>query len=70
MADRPEYRTHILSAMTAGATSAIATNPIWVVKTRLMVFFLSSNVMTYIDTIGRYTISLPLHSRLCSPYHA
>ncbi|KAH0613105.1 uncharacterized protein H6S33_009485 [Morchella sextelata] len=28
--------THILSAMTAGASSTICTNPIWVIKTRLM----------------------------------
>jgi hypothetical protein len=28
---------HILSAMTAGACSTIATNPLWVIKTRFMV---------------------------------
>ena len=28
---------HILSAMTAGATSTICTNPLWVIKTRFMV---------------------------------
>ncbi|GAA5830032.1 hypothetical protein JCM11251_006850 [Rhodosporidiobolus azoricus] len=28
--------SHILAAMTAGATSTIATNPLWVVKTRFM----------------------------------
>jgi hypothetical protein len=29
--------SHILAAMTAGATGTIVTNPIWVVKTRFMV---------------------------------
>ena len=28
---------HILSAMTAGAASTMATNPLWVIKTRFMV---------------------------------
>lgn len=29
--------THIIAAMTAGATGTIITNPLWVVKTRFMV---------------------------------
>lgn len=37
---RPSHRedvfSHILAAMTAGATSTIATNPLWVIKTRFM----------------------------------
>jgi solute carrier family 25 folate transporter 32 len=31
------WSLHILSAMTAGATSTICTNPLWVIKTRFMV---------------------------------
>ena len=31
------WTLHILSAMTAGATSTICTNPLWVIKTRFMV---------------------------------
>jgi solute carrier family 25 folate transporter 32 len=31
------WSLHILSAMTAGATSTICTNPFWVIKTRFMV---------------------------------
>lgn len=37
MEGRPEYLTHIASATTGGVVAAIVTNPIWVVKTRLMV---------------------------------
>ena len=35
------WSLHILSAMTAGATSTICTNPLWVIKTRFMVCFYS-----------------------------
>jgi solute carrier family 25 folate transporter 32 len=31
------WRVHIASAMIAGASSTIATNPLWVIKTRFMV---------------------------------
>jgi solute carrier family 25 folate transporter 32 len=31
------WSLHILSAMTAGAVSSTATNPLWVIKTRFMV---------------------------------
>jgi solute carrier family 25 (mitochondrial folate transporter), member 32 len=31
------WALHLLSAMTAGATSTICTNPLWVIKTRFMV---------------------------------
>jgi solute carrier family 25 folate transporter 32 len=31
------WLVHILSAMTAGATSTTMTNPLWVIKTRFMV---------------------------------
>ena len=31
------WSLHILSAMIAGATSTICTNPLWVIKTRFMV---------------------------------
>jgi solute carrier family 25 folate transporter 32 len=31
------WSLHILSAMAAGATSTICTNPLWVIKTRFMV---------------------------------
>jgi solute carrier family 25 (mitochondrial folate transporter), member 32 len=31
------WSLHILSAMVAGATSTICTNPLWVIKTRFMV---------------------------------
>jgi len=34
------WSLHILSAMAAGATSTICTNPLWVIKTRFMVHFL------------------------------
>jgi solute carrier family 25 folate transporter 32 len=33
------WSLHILSAMAAGATSTICTNPLWVIKTRFMVRF-------------------------------
>ena len=36
------WTLHILSAMTAGATSTICTNPLWVIKTRFMVRLLLS----------------------------
>ena len=36
------WTLHILSAMAAGATSTICTNPLWVIKTRFMVRPLSS----------------------------
>jgi hypothetical protein len=32
-----QWLVHILAAMTAGATGTIATNPLWVIKTRFMV---------------------------------
>jgi hypothetical protein len=32
-----QWAVHILAAMTAGATGTIATNPLWVIKTRFMV---------------------------------
>ena len=35
------WSVHILSAMTAGAASTICTNPLWVIKTRFMVYFFS-----------------------------
>lgn len=34
-----QWLVHILAAMTAGATGTIATNPLWVIKTRFMVSF-------------------------------
>ncbi len=37
------WTLHILSAMTAGATSTICTNPLWVIKTRFMVRAVSCN---------------------------
>jgi hypothetical protein len=36
------WSLHILSAMAAGATSTICTNPLWVIKTRFMVRFFHS----------------------------
>ena len=40
------WSIHILSAMAAGATSTICTNPLWVIKTRFMVSALHSSYMT------------------------
>lgn len=37
------WSLHILSAMSAGATSTICTNPLWVIKTRFMVSFPSAS---------------------------
>ena len=34
--ERDRYLSHVFSAISAGACSTIATNPIWVIKTRLM----------------------------------
>lgn len=34
--NRQQWLVHLFSAMTAGSCSTIATNPIWVIKTRLM----------------------------------
>jgi solute carrier family 25 folate transporter 32 len=39
------WSLHILSAMIAGATSTICTNPLWVIKTRFMVRVFSSSLM-------------------------
>ena len=36
------WSLHILSAMAAGGTSTICTNPLWVIKTRFMVRFFHS----------------------------
>ena len=38
------WSLHILSAMTAGATSTICTNPLWVIKTRFMVRGVGPNI--------------------------
>lgn len=38
------WSLHILSAMAAGATSTICTNPLWVIKTRFMVQFVTFSV--------------------------
>jgi solute carrier family 25 (mitochondrial folate transporter), member 32 len=43
------WLVHILSAMTAGATSTTMTNPLWVIKTRFM-------VCMEIKNIGRFQI--------------
>lgn len=40
------WSLHILSAMGAGATSTICTNPLWVIKTRFMVSTHRSGAMT------------------------
>ena len=44
---------HIMSAMIAGATSTTCTNPLWVIKTRFMVRFVSDTVDASFD----YTLS-------------
>lgn len=52
------WSLHILSAMAAGATSTICTNPLWVIKTRFMVCSLAcnktacfaNNLSTFLDT--------------------
>jgi len=46
------WSLHILSAMAAGATSTICTNPLWVIKTRFMVrfFFFPASHTLRLDT--------------------
>lgn len=41
------WLVHILSAMTAGATSTSMTNPLWVIKTRFMVRLIGSVKITH-----------------------
>ena len=43
--DHP-WTLHLFSAMAAGATSTLCTNPLWVIKTRFMVRALRSPDMT------------------------
>jgi solute carrier family 25 folate transporter 32 len=39
------WAVHIVAAMTAGAASTIATNPLWVIKTRFMVRTIAQEVL-------------------------
>lgn len=41
------WSVHILSAMCAGGTSTIATNPLWVIKTRFMVPLPSASFLVF-----------------------
>lgn len=52
------WSLHILSAMIAGATSTVCTNPFWVIKTRFMVrfFFLQFHSLT-----RRLSLRFPSH---------
>lgn len=45
------WSLHILSAMTAGATSTICTNPLWVIKTRFMVRCSFDDIRTFLPTL-------------------
>lgn len=49
------WSLHILSAMTAGATSTICTNPLWVIKTRFMVRSTSNDGILLSMTCGLQT---------------
>ena len=53
------WSLHILSAMTAGATSTICTNPLWVIKTRFMVRFsfpFLLNLMIYVLFFAKFNL--------------
>jgi hypothetical protein len=39
------WSLHIFSAMAAGAASTICTNPLWVIKTRFMVYYYALSTM-------------------------
>lgn len=43
-----QWLVHILAAMTAGATGTIATNPLWVIKTRFMVSRIVLQIWTWL----------------------
>lgn len=70
------WSVHLLSAMAAGATSTIATNPLWVIKTRFMVRFAMGCVKLLMSMTGgfiepdaiRERGPLPPHTRRL-PHH-
>jgi hypothetical protein len=64
------WSLHILSAMIAGATSTICTNPLWVIKTRFMVRVFSSSLISRRlhhggQTQSRSETKIPPHIRRC-----
>jgi solute carrier family 25 folate transporter 32 len=48
------WSLHLLSAMTAGAASTCATNPLWVIKTRFMVSVSSDTMVGWMNLMLRF----------------
>jgi solute carrier family 25 folate transporter 32 len=57
-----QWLVHILAAMTAGATGTIATNPLWVIKTRFMVRGLLVSLQTHLN-LRSHDLLLPAQAQ-------